>query len=302
MSERRIGFIGTGTMGSRMAPHLSGAGFQVHVFDIDQAAANALARAHEGITVEPSAASVAAICDHVITMLPAGKEVRAAAFGDGGLVEGFDGGGVLIDMSSSEPWLTTVLAADLAEKGVALIDAPVSGGIKGAEDATLTVMVGGADEVVLPCLPFLKAMAGHVFRTGKVGSGHALKSLNNLLSGMNMAIAAEALLIGKRFGLDPEIMVDVINQSTGVSGATMRNFKQHIFNRRFEGGFPFDLRFKDFAIAMQLARETGTPAPISGLGFQLYEAAGAWLGPDCDNTEIVRWQEHLAGAKLTAGE
>lgn len=302
MSAQRIGFIGVGTMGSRMVPHLTGAGFHVHVFDIDTAAANALARAHNGITVEPSASAVAGLCDHVITMLPAGADVREAAFGDDGLVEGFDGSGTLIDMSSSEPWLTTVLAADLAERGIALVDAPVSGGIKGAENGTLTIMAGGADAAVEPSLPFLEPMAGHVFRTGAVGSGHALKSLNNLLSGMNMAIAAEALLIGRRFGLDPEVMVDVINQSTGMSAATQRNFTQHIFSRRFEGGFPFELRFKDFVIAMQLARETGTPAPISGLGFQLYEAARAWLDPGSDNTEIVRWQEHIAGTELTTGE
>lgn len=297
-----IGFIGAGAMGSRMAPHLVAAGFPVHVFDIDRAAAQRLARAHNAITVEPSAGAVAAACERVITMLPAGANVREAALGPGGLAEGFKPGNVLIDMSSSEPWLTTELAEELAERGIHMIDAPVSGGVGGAENASLTLMVGGEEAVVAAAMPFLEPMAGNIFHAGPVGAGHALKSLNNLLSGMNMAIAAEALLIGARFGLEPEVMLDAINQSTGMSAATQRNFSQQVFSRRFKGGFPFALRFKDFAIAMELANKTGTPAPLSGLGYQLYQAAHGWLDEGADNTEIVRWQEHLAHTELTAKE
>jgi len=302
MPQQTIGLIGTGRMGSRMAPHVSGAGFPVHVFDIDREAADALARAHNGIVAEPSARAVAEASDAVITMLPAGGDVRAAVFGENGLAEGFGEGAVLVDMSSSEPWLTTKLAAELAERGVRMIDAPVSGGIIGAEAGTLTLMIGGDDDVVERCRPFLEPMAGHIFRTGKVGSGHALKTLNNMLSGLNTMAAAEALLVGKRFGLDPTVMVDVINQSTGVNSATQRTMKQQVLTRQFGGGFSFDLKFKDFVIAMQLARETGTPIPLSGLCFQLFESARAFMGPDDTSTGIVKWMEMMAKTELTPGE
>jgi len=301
MPYQTIGLIGTGRMGGRMAPHMSGAGYPVHVFDINAEAANALARAHNGIVAEPSGRAVAEASDAVITMLPAGPQVRDAVFGANGIAEGFPDGGVLIDMSSSEPWLTTKLAEELAERGIKMIDAPVSGGTDGAEAGTLTLMIGGEDAVVEPCLPFLQTMAGHIFRTGKVGSGHALKTLNNMLSGLNTMAAAEAMLVGKRFGLDPEVMVDVINQSTGVNSATQRTMKQQVLSRKFGGGFSFDLKFKDFVIAMQLARETGTPVPLSGLCFQLFESAREFMGPDDTSTGIVKWMEMMARTELTPG-
>jgi len=301
MVQKTIGFIGTGRMGARMAPHISGAGYPVHVYDINADAAEALARAHNGIVAEPSGKAVAEASDAVITMLPAGPDVREAVFGENGIAAGFPDGGVLIDMSSSEPWLTTKLAEELARRGIRMIDSPVSGGIIGAEKGTLTLMIGGDDEVVEPCLPFLETMAGHIFRTGKVGSGHALKTLNNMLSGLNTMAAAEALLVGKRFGLDPEIMVDVINQSTGVNSATQRTMKQQVFTRQFGGGFSFDLKFKDFVIAMQLARETGTPVPLSGLCFQLFESAREFMGPDDTSTGIVKWMEMMSRTELTPG-
>lgn len=301
MSQQIIGLIGVGAMGRRMAPHISGAGFPVHVFDIDADAANALARAHNGIVAERTARAVAEASDAVITMLPAGGDVRDAVFGEDGLAAGMEEGGVLIDMSSSEPWLTTKLAEELAARGIRMIDAPVSGGTTGAEAGTLTLMIGGDDDVVVPCLPFLETMAGHVFRTGKVGSGHALKTLNNMLSGLNTMAAAEALLVGKRFGLDPEVMIDVINQSTGMNSAIQRTMKQQVLTRKFGGGFSFDLKFKDFVIAMQLARETGTPIPLSGLCFQLFKSAREFMGPEDTSTGIVKWMEMMARTELTPG-
>lgn len=301
-SQQTIGFIGVGVMGSRMAPHVANAGYPVHVYDIDPSAAATLARAHNGIVAEDSAMAVAAVCDAVITMLPANADVREATFGADGLAEGFAPGKVLVDMSSSEPWLTVALAQELAGRGIAMFDAPVSGGAAGAEAGTLSIMVGGEDDIVAPWLGMLETMAGHIFRTGKVGSGHAIKTLNNLLSGLNTVAAAETLLIGKRFGLDPAIMVDVFNESTGMNSATKRNMKQQVLTRKFGGGFSFDLKFKDYEIAMKLARETRTPVPLSGLCFELYEAARGFLEPGCSATAIVRWMEHIAGTELTPGE
>ncbi len=301
MTIRIVGFVGLGAMGSRMAPHIASAGFPLHVYDINTDAAEALARAHNGIVAEDSAKAVAAACDAVITMLPAGPDVQQVTLRRGGLIEGFAKGDVLIDMSSSQPWLTVELAAALKERGIGMIDSPVSGlsgGTAGAEKGTLTLMVGGDDDLVERCLPVLEPMAGHIFRTGKVGSGHALKTLNNMLSALNTMAAAEALIVGKRFGLNPEVMVDVINQSTGMNCATQWIFKENVFSRKFKVGFSFDLRFKDFEIAIELAHRTRTPIPLSGLCYQLFEAARTYLGPGCSSVEVVRWVENMVGTEL----
>ena len=300
MTVRTIGFVGIGRMGSRMVPHIASAGFPVHIYDLDAEAARETARAHNNVVVEESARAVAAAADAVITMLPAGPDVREAALGKSGLAEGFSKGDVLVDMSSSQPWLTVELAAELKARGIEMIDSPVSGGIEGAEAGTLTLMVGGEDAVVERCLPALETMSGHVFRTGKVGSGHATKTLNNLLSGLNAMAAAEAFLIGTRFGLDPAVMADVINESTGMNSATRRTIKQQVLTREFGGGFAWDLKFKDYTIAMELARRTRTPAPLSGMAFQLNEAAQIWMGDTNGKTsvEIFRWMEHLAGSEI----
>ena len=283
-----------------MAPHIAATGIPFHIFDLNEAACRDLARAHNDIVVEESAAAVAKAADAVITMLPARTDVNSCALDADGLAEGFSEGDILIDMSSSQPWMTVELATDLAKRGIRMIDAPVSGGTRGADNGTLTLMIGGADEDVERCLPVLEPMAGHIFRTGNVGSGHALKTLNNLLSGLNTVAAAEALMIGTRFGLDPEVMCDVINESTGMNSATKRNMKQHVISRKFSGGFAWDLKFKDYKIAMELARVTQTPVPFSALGFQLYESANTWIGDTSDkqSIEYVRWYEHFAGSEI----
>ncbi len=300
MTIKTLGFIGIGNMGARMVPHIAATGIPIHIYDLNAGACRDFARAHNNIVVEESAAAVATAADAVITMLPAGPDVNGCALGTDGLAEGFSDGDILIDMSSSQPWMTVELAAELAKSGIHMIDAPVSGGTLGADNGTLTLMIGGADEDVERCLPVLEPMAGHIFRTGNVGSGHALKTLNNLLSGLNTVAAAEALMIGTRFGLDPEVMCDVINESTGMNSATQRNMKQHVISRKFGGGFAWDLKFKDYKIAMELARVTQTPVPFSALGFQLYESANTWIGDTSDKQSIayVRWYEHFAGSEI----
>ena len=300
MTIKTLGFIGVGNMGARMVPHIAASGIPIHIFDLNKEAADKIARAHNNIFVEDSAKDVAKVSDAVITMLPAGPEVRDCALGPNGLVEGLSPGKILIDMSSSQPWLTVELAEEISKHGIEFVDSPVSGGTRGADAGTLTLMIGGKNDVVEKCMPILKPMAAHIFRTGGVGSGHALKTLNNLLSGLNTVAAAEALLIGTRFGLDPEIMCDVINESTGMNSATKRSMKEQVISRKFGGGFSWDLKFKDYEIAMELARVTKTPVPISALGFQLFESARTWIGNTDGKTsvEIVRYLEHFAGSEI----
>ncbi|MDX1485002.1 MAG: NAD(P)-dependent oxidoreductase [Alphaproteobacteria bacterium] len=304
MTISTVGFVGMGKMGSRMAPHIASAGFPVHVFDLKDEAAEAVARAHNGIVVEKSAKAVAAASDAVVTMLPAGPDVRLSALGADGLAEGFGDGGVVIDMSSSQPWMTVELAEALSARGIAMIEAPVSGGIDGAEAGTLTLMVGGDPEVVERCRPVLEPMAGNIYYAGASGSGHALKTLNNMLSGLNTMAATEAMLIGTRFGLDPDTMVDVISKSTGMNGAIVRTMKQQVISRKFGGGFAWDLKFKDFKIAMELAHRTNTSVPLSALAFELNQAANIWMGDTTGKTsaEIVRWMEAMAGSEIAKGD
>ncbi len=298
MAADTVGFIGVGTMGQPMARCLDAAGFALVVYDIDRAAADAFAN-EIGATVAPTPKDAAEAANVVVTMLPSGADVRAVALGMDGLADGFARGSILIDMSSSEPSGTEALAADLAGRGIDMIDAPVSGGRAKAVDGTLTLIVGGDDAVIDRCQPVLEAMGDAIFRTGRVGSGHAIKALNNLLNAIGLLAGAEALLIGKRFGLDPNIVVDVINASTGMNHATKNKFKQRVFSRTFDSGFGLDLMVKDLDIALGLARETRTPVPFAAQAREIWAAAGLNLGPGQDHTDLVRWLEQTAKTELS---
>ena len=158
-----------------------------------------------------------------------------------------------------------------------MLDAPVSGGVPRAEAGTLSIMVGGDPAVIAGCRPVLQPMAEHIFETGPLGSGHALKALNNLVSAAGLIAAAEALLIGRRFGLDPNVMIDVLNASTGRNNSTENKFKQFVLSRSFASGFSLDLMVKDLTTALDLAHATGTPAPFSAACRELWAAAQAQL-------------------------
>lgn len=297
MSGLSVGFIGIGTMGSPMAAQVGAAGFRLHVQDIDPAAARGFADAHRA-TAHATPRAVAEAADLVITVLPTGADVREVTLGPDGIADGFSGGGILVDMSSSEPSGTVALAAELAARGIDVLDAPVSGGRAKAVDGTLTLMVGGEPAVIERCRPVLAAMGTQIIRAGDVGAGHAIKAINNLLNAIGLLAGGEALMIGKKFGLSPEIMLDVINVSTGRNHATEHKFRRHVLSRGFASGFTLDLMVKDLGIALGLAGETDTPTPFSALALELWTKAQADLGKGHDHTEIVRWVEQLSGAEL----
>lgn len=297
MSGLKVGFVGIGTMGWPMAACIARAGLELHVLDINPSVATAFADEF-GATAHETPLKLAQSCDIAVTMVSTGADVRKVALGENGLADGFAGNGILIDMSSSEPSGTEALAAELAERGVAMIDAPVSGGRAKAVDGSLTLIVGGDDAVIDRCQPVLDAMGDNIFRTGRVGSGHAIKAINNLMNAAGLLVGGEALLIGKRFGLDPDIIVDVINASTGMNHATVNKFKQRVFSRSFDSGFPMDLMIKDLDIALGLARETHTPAPYAAHCREIWATAGLNLENRPDHTEIVRWLEKISGAEL----
>jgi 3-hydroxyisobutyrate dehydrogenase len=223
----------------------------------------------------------------VITMLPNGKIVREAVLGQGGLAASMAPGTVLADMSTSYPLETTALANDLTGTGIDLIDAPVSGGVSRARLGTLTIMAGGEAAVIDRVGPALGAM-GTVYRTGALGSGHAMKVLNNYLSASGLAAACEAVLIGKRFGLDPDVMADVFNVSTGRNNATEVKLKQQINNEHYASGFTMGLMAKDLSLAAALAGDMAVEVPGLAACAGLYARAVQALGGAADHTEVMR--------------
>ena len=179
-----------------------------------------------------------------------------------------------------------------------MLDAPVSGGVSRAKDGTLAIMVGGDSAVMESCRPLFEAMGNRIIETGSSGTGHAMKALNNMVSAAGLLAAAEALLIGRRFGLDPAIMIDVLNASTGRNNSTEKKFKQFILSRAFNSGFSLELMVKDLTTAVELARETGTPIPFSAACREFWAAAQSTLDKEADHTAVVRWFEEMAKSEL----
>ncbi|MFZ5732947.1 MAG: NAD(P)-dependent oxidoreductase [Pseudomonadota bacterium] len=279
-----VAVIGLGNMGRPMAACLTRAGYDVIGFDLS-ADARAKFVAEGGKAVENVAAAVKT-ANAVITLLPDGKIVRAA-------VEDFMGhlkqGAVVIDMSSSAPLGTRTLGEEVIKAGFEFVDAPVSGGVKRAIDGTLAIMAGGAGSTIDRIDPVLAAMGKSIFRTGPLGSGHAAKALNNYVSAAGLAAAAEAVAIAEKFGLEPNVLVDVLNASTGRNNSTENKLKQFIISNSFASGFSMALMAKDIRTADNLAHDIGVPAPLADQVADMWDAALKSLGQNADHTEIGKY-------------
>lgn len=297
-----IGFIGLGVMGAPMATHLARAGHTLTLLDVNASVARDLAATlGNGALAVKTPREVAERSDVIITMLPNGHVVQQVVLGDDGILQGVRPGTVLLDTSSCEPWLTEQTAKALAGRKASMVDAPVSGAAWGAQEAKLVFMVGGANEDVARIRPLLDIMGKKVFHLGGLGCGHAMKCINNCITAITLTNTAEGLVAGKRYGLDPTVMLDVLNESTGGSWITQTHFKQRIFNRAFDDPFKLELMLKDVGIAVELARETETPVPIWGLGQQLWRMADHASGAGASVSELVRWVEQQSGTELTPG-
>lgn len=282
----RVAFLGLGKMGQPMARRLREAGFSVRGFDLSEDTRRAFAQG--GGAAAASAREAVADAQVVITMLPDGKAVRAALLGgEPPLVEGLAEGTIVIDMSSSSPIDTQALGRDLAPFGLGLVDAPVSGGVKKAVSGELAIMAG-SDDPALPgrVRPVLEAMGASIFETGPLGSGHAMKALNNYVSAAGLMAACEALRVGKGFGLDPELMVDVLNASSGRNNSTEVKMKPFVISGRYDSGFALALMAKDLRTADDLARHLGVPARLSHVCADMWAEALEQLGPGADHTAI----------------
>ncbi len=289
-----VGFIGIGNMGWPMAARLVAAGFPVQVADTRPERAEGFVEQVGGRAAD-SLRDLAAASELIVTMLPTSAAVSAVL---DEILTHLRPGAILLDMTSGEPAATRLLAARVGEAGGAMVDAPVSGGVERARTGQLAIMAGGDDADVERARPALESMGSSLLRTGGVGTAHAMKALNNLASSGSFLIGVEALLIGQRFGLDPDLMVDVLNASTGMSNSSQNKFRQFVLSRRFDSGFGLDLMVKDLGIALGVARDTGTAVPFAALCRELSAAAQAMLGPGADHTELAKLSERLAGSEL----
>jgi 3-hydroxyisobutyrate dehydrogenase len=278
-----ITVIGLGNMGLPMSACLLRAGYKVTGFDLLDTARQAFAAAGGQAASNPVDAVRSA--DLVITLLPDGKAVRAVLEP---LLPNLKPGCVIVDMSSSDPLGTRALGEAFIKQGFEFIDAPVSGGVKRATDGSLAIMVGGASETIDLIKPVLNAMGRSIFRTGRLGSGHAMKALNNYVSAAGLIAAVEATQIGEKFGLDPELMADILNASTGRNNTTEVKLKQFIISRKFNAGFPLRLMAKDVRTANDLAHAIGVPVPLADTCARLWDDASKALGEKADHTEIGR--------------
>ncbi len=284
----RVGFVGLGNMGWPMARNLAAAGFPLVVRDADEELQARFVSEHG--CAGASGPDDFALVDAVVTMLPDDRAVREAIV-DWGIAAALPPGSVVVDMSSSRPTGTLELADAVRGHGVVVVDAPVSGGVPRAEDATLAIMVGGDDERAIERVrPIFEALGERVFRTGRLGSGHATKALNNFVAAAAYTAAVEALAVGQAFGLDPRTMIDVVNASTGRSFSTEQVVKEHVVSGRYATGFTLGLLAKDVSIAADLADVTGIDAPACRLVSSRWAEASAELGAAADHSEAhKRW-------------
>lgn len=291
---KRIAFAGIGNMGWPMAANLVKAGFEVTVCDVVPGRAASFAT-ETGAKAAATPAEAAAGADCVVMIVPTSKQVGEAVEA---MLPSLKPGMLVIDMTSGQPGRTREIAAMLAGHGVPMIDCPVSGGVPRAKSGQLAIMVGGPAAEIDRAEPVLKAMGTSIYRCGDIGAGQAMKALNNLVSAGGYLIGVEALLIGQRFGLDPTTMVDVLNASSGMNNSTQKKFKEYVLSRRFDAGFGLDLMVKDLSIALEVGRETTTPAPFSALCREMWLAAATTLGPGVDHTALAKMLEQMTGTVL----
>jgi 3-hydroxyisobutyrate dehydrogenase len=281
----RVGLVGLGMMGWPMARNLAAAGYEVVVRDSDIARQESFVSEFGGVAAESPAAFT--VTNVVVTMLPDDRVVQDVLLSwDGGIAAALPDDAVVVDMSSSNPNGTKETGASLASLGVAFVDAPVSGGVTKAESGTLTLMIGGDDDdAIARAQPVLEVLGERMFRTGPLGSGHAMKALNNFVGGATYALVVEALTVGQHYGLDPTTMIDVMNASTGRSFNTEVVVKDHVLTGAYATGFALGLLAKDVGIAAKLAAAAEVDAPLLELASRRWAEAAGELGDSADHSE-----------------
>ena len=294
----RIAFLGLGAIGAPMARHLVRPGFELVVWNRTAERATRFAASQPGVRVAATPAAAASDCGIVITCLPVSADVEGLFDGPDGLLAGMRSGATLVDCTSGDPATSRRMAARLAERGIAFLDAPVSGGVVGAEQGKLTVMVGGDAAVLENVRPVLDCFGARIVHCGDVGTGDALKAVNNALLAMHIWGTAEGLVALEKAGVRSEVALDVINASSGRSNASMNLFPERVLSRAFPRTFRLALLSKDVGIAADLARVERVPSPLMQLTAELFRMAHAELGDVADHVEAARVVERMGGAEI----
>ena len=291
----KIGFIGLGIMGKPMSKNLIKAGYSIIVNDVNKAAVAELVAL--GAESAENAAEIARRSDVIITMLPNSPHVKQVVLGLNGVIEGAKPGLVLIDMSSIAPLVSREVSAKLAEKGVEMLDAPVSGGEPKAIDGTLSVMVGGKKEVFKKYYDLMKSMAGSVVLTGDIGAGNVTKLANQIIVALNIAAMSEALVLATKAGVEPELVYKAIRG--GLAGSTVLDAKAPlVMDRKFNPGFRINFHIKDLANALDTAHEVGAPLPLTASVMEILQNLKADGMGDLDHGAIARYYEKLAKTEV----
>nr|WP_245867937.1 2-hydroxy-3-oxopropionate reductase [Sporomusa silvacetica] len=293
--KMKIGFIGLGIMGKPMSKNLIKAGYDLIVVDKNQSAVDEVVAA--GAKSAATAKAAAQAADIIITMLPNSPHVKEVVLGENGVLEGANKGATFIDMSSIAPLVSRELAAKLAEKGVEMLDAPVSGGEPKAIDGTMSVMVGGKQEVFDKCYPVMKAMAGSVVRTGEIGAGNVTKLANQVIVALNIAAMSEALVLASKAGVEPELVYQAIRG--GLAGSTVLDAKAPlVMDRKFDPGFRINLHIKDLNNALETAHDMGVPLPMTAAVMEMMQALKVDDMGEKDHCSLVRYYEKMAKVEV----
>lgn len=291
----KIGFIGLGIMGKPMAKNLIKAGYELVVADLVQSAVDELVAL--GAESAENGKEVASKCNVIITMLPNSPHVKTVALGEGGIIEGAKPGSVLIDMSSIAPLASREICGELSQKGIDMLDAPVSGGEPKAIDGTLSVMVGGKKEVFDKYYDVMKTMAASVVYVGDIGAGNTAKLCNQVVVALNIAAVSEAFMLAKKAGVDPELVYQAIRG--GLAGSTVMDAKvPMMLDRNFNPGFKIDLHIKDLNNVIETSHGVGAPIPLTA---QVMEIMQAIKLDGCgieDHSSIVKYYEKISNAIL----
>ncbi len=291
----KIGFIGLGIMGKPMSKNLLKAGYELVVVDRNQATVDEVAAA--GAKSAANAKEVAQQVEVIITMLPNSPHVKEVVLGENGILEGAKKGTIFIDMSSIAPLVSRELAAKLAEKGVEMLDAPVSGGEPKAIDGTMSVMVGGKQEIFDTCYPIMKAMAGSVVRTGEIGAGNVTKLANQVIVALNIAAVSEALVLASKAGVEPDLVYQAIRG--GLAGSTVLDAKAPLMmDRKFDPGFRINLHIKDLANVLETSHDMGVPLPLTAAVMEMMQALKVDDMGDGDHGSLVKYYEKMAKVEV----
>jgi 2-hydroxy-3-oxopropionate reductase len=290
----KVGFIGLGIMGKPMSLNLMKAGYQLVVLEKNKSAVELVAA---GALAAATPKAVAELSDIVITMLPNSPQVKEVVLGTDGIIEGAKPGTVVIDMSSIAPLTSQEIASALSAKGIDMLDAPVSGGQPKAIEGTLSVMVGGKQDIFDKCYHVMKAMAASVVRTGDIGAGNVTKLANQIIVAINIAAMSEALVLASKAGVQPELVYQAIRG--GLAGSTVLDAKAPlVMDRKFDPGFRIDLHIKDLCNVLETSHEVGVPLPLTASVMEMMQALKVDGLGACDHGSLIQYYEKLAKVEV----